>query len=134
MGVDSCGGGGKGHRPVRVGRGRGRGRNPLLQCIAGRVICEVTVGHSVLLLPTAARPGPSTAHCCPAKWPPALPYPALPCPASASAAAAEGFQPGSIFRGRIITGRVTTEWGHISLVDAARRLLTEALRDPLNQR
>ncbi|KAI3427440.1 hypothetical protein D9Q98_010355 [Chlorella vulgaris] len=45
-----------------------------------------------------------------------------------------GYPSGSLWEGHLVTHRVLTSWGDISLVEAARSLLWEAYKDPLNQR
>ncbi len=45
-----------------------------------------------------------------------------------------GFSQRSIFAGRVVPNRRKARWGDISLVDAERLLLAEALKDPLNER
>ena len=39
-----------------------------------------------------------------------------------------------LFRDRLIPKRVATAWGALSIVEAERLLLREALKDPLNDR
>ncbi|PSC68190.1 histone deacetylase 14 isoform X2 [Micractinium conductrix] len=57
-----------------------------------------------------------------------------PLPAFSAGVAGPCFEPDGIFIKHIIPGRVKTEWGHLSLVAASRRLLAESLNDPLNER
>lgn len=45
-----------------------------------------------------------------------------------------GFSQRSIFAGRVVPNRRKARWGNITLVDAERLLLAEALKDPLNER
>lgn len=42
------------------------------------------------------------------------------------------YPPGSLWHGHLIQERTKTSWGDITLVTAARLLLWEAFRDPLN--
>lgn len=46
----------------------------------------------------------------------------------------QGWPENSLFRNHVIKDRVKTQAGHISRVDAMRRLLQQALKDPLNDR
>jgi hypothetical protein len=46
----------------------------------------------------------------------------------------QGWPEHSLFRNHVIKDRVKTQAGHISRVEAMRRLLQEALQDPLNDR
>ena len=45
-----------------------------------------------------------------------------------------GFGEFSLFHGRLIPRRVPTAWGALSIMEAERLLLQEALADPLNER